>query len=55
MKHGLFLLYQCFSVCMYCLAVMLLIYLSFNIYQLESAVKRNMYRQHVISCEMVES
>lgn len=55
MRHGLFLLYQGFSVCMYCLAVMLLIYLSYNIHQLESGVKRNMYQQHVISCKVIES
>ncbi len=52
MENGISLLYQCFTVMIYCLALTMLICLSHMVYAMEHQVDQNMYQQHVLSCEI---
>lgn len=52
MKQGIEMVYYAFSICMFCIALTLLVYFSHSIYQLECQVSETMYHQHVITCEL---
>ena len=55
MENKISLLYQCFSIAIYCVAVVLLVYFSQLIYGMEHHVDRALYQQHVISCEVLRN
>nr|WP_297936017.1 hypothetical protein [uncultured Lachnoclostridium sp.] len=55
MKNGISLLYQCFSIMVYCVALTILFYFSHLVYVMEKHVDQAMYQQHVISCEVIPS
>lgn len=53
MENSVNLLYQGISLSIYCVAFVMLVFLSKQIYQMEHHVDEAMYRQHVISCEVI--
>lgn len=53
MTNGTTLLYQCFSIMVYCVALTLLFYFSRMVYVMEHQVDQAMYQRHVISCEVI--
>ncbi|SES71384.1 hypothetical protein [[Clostridium] polysaccharolyticum] len=55
MKNSIDLLYQGISMSIYCVAFLVLVFLSKQIYEMEHHVDNAMYRQHVISCEVIRN
>ena len=54
MKNGFQILYQCFGIAIYGIAVALLFLYSYYLEELEHRLDRSMYQQHAISCEMID-
>ncbi len=52
MENGLSGIYCAFSVCMFCMAVSLLLFIFGSLHSLETQVESSMKQQHVISCEI---
>lgn len=52
MENGLRILYQCFGIIIYGIAIVLLLYYSRSIEEMEKHFDRLMYQQHVISNEI---
>lgn len=48
------IIYQCFNITVFCIAVFLLFYISSLVTSLENSVANSMYQQHVISCQVAE-
>ena len=53
MRNGVHILYQCFSITIYGIAITLLFIYSHYLRELEHRLDLSMYQQHAISCDMV--